>query len=88
MQWNDPLPESPFLSHQFYTFYDAGTVWNDDATTNSAEKETLTSAGLGLRFDLTENFSGGAMMAVPLNRDPQTQDDQGPRFFGNVSIRF
>ncbi len=87
-QWTEPYDLSMLDTYQLYSFYDAGRVWNDDATTNSLKKETVTSAGVGIRADFNEMTTAGLMMAFPLNNTPNTQNDRDPRFYVNVNRRF
>jgi len=87
-QWTEPYDLSMFETYQLYGFYDAGRVWNQDATTDSLKKETLTSTGLGIRADFNEMTTAGLMMAFPLNNTPQTQGDRDPRFYVNLNRRF
>ncbi len=88
VQWNEPY-ETPFLdSYQLYGFYDAGRIWNKDATTSSQKTDTLTSTGFGVRAEFNELTSAGLLVAIPLNRDVQTQGDRDPRLFFNLNRRF
>ena len=87
-QWNKPYPSEMVLDYQLYGFLDIGRVFNKDATTSSAKKNTASSAGFGVRADLTKETEGGLAVAFPLNRDIQTQGNNNPRFYFNVSRRF
>lgn len=87
-QWTEPYNLGLLENYQLYSFYDAGRVWNQDATTASAKKETLTSAGLGIRADFTAMTTAGLMLAFPLNNTPQTQGDRDPRLYVNLNHRF
>src|SRR5690606_12442758 len=85
VQWTEPYQLSLLEDYQLFGFYDAGRVWNDDATTNSGKKETLSSTGLGVRADFSEQTSAGFMLAFPLNNTPQTTGDRDPRVYVNVN---
>lgn len=88
LQWNQPYPWNFVQDYQLYSFFDAGRVWNDDATTSSQKKDTITSAGFGIRADFMEQTEAGFGVAFPLNRDVQTQNDDDPRVYMNLSRRF
>lgn len=83
LQWNN---ESRML--QLFGFFDAGKVWNQDATTSSGKKDSLTSAGGGVRLNLPMDVDAEFVMAVPLNRDIQTRNEQNPQFFFSVNKKF
>ena len=88
VQWQEPIDLSPIDTYQLYGFYDAGRVWNDDATTSDDKKSSIVSVGLGVRADLAADTSAGVMMAFPLTRTPETQNDRDARFYANISHRF
>lgn len=90
LQWNDPykFDERYVESYQLYGFYDIGRVWNEDATTNSQERDSVASVGAGVRFDLPYEMDGGFAVAFPLTREPATQNDRDPKFYVNFSKRF
>jgi len=90
LQWKDPVKfDTNFLeSYQLYTFYDVGTVWNDDATTSAFKRDSIASVGLGIRFDLPFDVEGGLAVAKPLTREVATQSDKDPKVYFNLSKRF
>jgi hemolysin activation/secretion protein len=88
LQWNEPYHVELLQTYQLYSFFDAGHIWNGDAAVPSQETETATSAGFGIRGNFNPMTSAGIMVAVPLNRDVATMDDQDPRWFFNLSQRF
>lgn len=90
VQWTNPLESDwEYLEeYQLYTFYDAGRVWNEDATTSADKRNSATSAGLGVRANLVKDVETGLAIAFPLNRDVQTQGDDDPRVYFNLSKRF
>lgn len=88
LQWNNPVLVNEDVDYQLYGFFDAGRVYDEDNTVQSLQKETLTSTGFGVRSDFSSGTAAGAFVALPLNKTPQTQDDQGPRFYFNLSQSF
>lgn len=79
LQWN-PAVAAPFVSSlQFYTFMDAGRVWNKDATTAADERISLVSTGIGFRTSLAWGTDVEMFMAMPMNRDVDSRDSQTPR---------
>lgn len=88
LQWNQPAKLAALENYQLFGFYDAGVVWDKDATTLQLKREELTSAGFGVRADFTSATQAGAFIAWPLNRDIATQGDDDPRFYMNVSHKF
>jgi len=87
LQWENPYDVDFLNNYQLYGFYDAGRVW-DDTQAVKLRRETLTSTGLGLRGSISDQMSLGAMLAVPLNTTPETQDDRDTRFFFNIRRDF
>lgn len=88
LQWNTPYQVDLFESYQLFSFFDAGRIWNDDATSSSTKTDTVTSAGFGIRADFTADIAAGFTVAVPLNRDVQTQRDDDPRVYFSLSKTF
>lgn len=88
VQWKEPVQLDIFQNYQLYGFFDAGRTFNEDASINSQVTDTLTSTGLGMRADFMKDTKMGLSVAVPLNRDVETQQDQGPRVYFNLSRSF
>lgn len=88
LQWNAPGEISFLHDNQLFGFYDAGRIWNDDAAAANQKQDTVTSAGFGLRSKIMERTNMDITVAVPLNRDVQTQEDRDPRVYFSLSQRF
>lgn len=73
---------------QSFLFYDAGRVWNIDAVNSDEKKNSITSAGIGVRTDWNNDISGELTLAVPLTRDVQSRTDKSPRVLFRVSKGF
>lgn len=84
------IQESSFISHvQFYTFYDAGTIRNHNAVQTDGDlTESLSSAGVGVRYGLWKNVTGGIEYAKPLSRDVANEGNKDGRIFASISTRF
>ncbi len=88
IQWNNPYKTDIFDNYQLFGFYDVGRTWNKDATTSSQKKDTITSTGFGIRAEFLNDIKTDLFVALPLNRDVQTQGDQGARIFFKASRAF
>jgi len=85
LQYNPTLKLEPLTSWQIYGFYDLGAVWGEGFT-----RQSMASAGGGVRIGLPYNVTGGVEVAQPLTRPvtPGEADDGGPRVFFNLLGRF
>lgn len=73
---------------QFYTFYDAGMIWNYLLIGGTPKKLSATSTGLGVRFYFTKYVSGNFMWAQPLTKKVAAEEligqGENPRVFFSV----
>ncbi len=83
VQWNNADRKV-----QVYTFLDSGTVWNQDANNSAAKRNSLTSAGLGVRLDLPMDIDAEFIAAQPLHRDVSSRGNRDPQFFFSVNKAF
>ncbi len=88
LQWTEPYALPYLESYQLFGFYDVGRVWNQDATTSEQKIDSLASAGFGVRMDLPMEINAGALLAFPLTRAPQTEDEDKARLLFTLSKRF
>jgi hemolysin activation/secretion protein len=91
LQWNEPykIPSRYIDDYQLYSFYDAGIVWNEDATTSADKRNSLVSVGVGVRAQLfNESTDAGLAVAFPLTRSVATRGDEDPRYYFNISHKF
>ncbi len=88
VQWNEPYPVEALQDYQLYSFFDAGRIWDEDSTSNDLERESVTSAGFGVRADITDQTEAGVAVAFPLNRMIEVNGDRDPRYYFNVNRRF
>ena len=73
-----------WMGAQFYGFYDAGIVWNDNAPPG-ADNATLNSAGAGFRLSLPYSLFLSYEAAKPLTRTPAVPGDKDVRHFFSLS---
>ncbi|MGR8930970.1 MAG: ShlB/FhaC/HecB family hemolysin secretion/activation protein [Gammaproteobacteria bacterium] len=80
-----PGPFENWQSLQPYSFYDFGAVWNRG--TGVQHRQSLSSAGLGVRNQLFDHLSVDLEVAWPLTRAPETYD-KDPRFFFQILTHY
>lgn len=75
---------------QYYTFYDVAGVWNENILAGEQSKQTLASAGAGVRFNLKYDLTGDLSIAAPLTREVNAESNSGdePRIFFSINKRF
>lgn len=78
---------TPALGATVYGFYDAGVVQQRSPGGLDA-RQSATSAGLGVRFDLGRLLSGYLEVAKPLTRLVAAEGNREPRTYGGLSVRF
>lgn len=90
LQWNNPFEwQGGYVDKlQFFSFLDSGRVWNDDATTSAAKRDSLTSVGGGVRVNFTGDVESSLGIAFPLTREVATQKDHDPKVYFNLNKRF
>ena len=88
VQWSNPYETEIFNDYQLFGFYDVGRTWNKDATTSSQKKDVIASTGFGIRAEFLNDIKTDLFVALPLNRNVQTQGDQGARLYFKASRSF
>ena len=80
----DQSVESRWLKgYQLFTFVDAGQVWNvGDA------KQSLRSAGAGVRFNIADELYAGISYAVPVSESSKTEEFRSSRILFSLSGSF
>ena len=73
--------------YQGYLFGDGGAVWQE-GTPNGQTNEKIASAGVGLRFNVGEHFSGNVEVAQPFVREVSSSGDKMPNVFFGLVGRF
>lgn len=87
LRYGQSLPMDWLPGVQLYGFYDWGAVWNDVPGGGQA-RDSLSSAGAGLRFGLFSILQSGLEVAVPLTRSVASRESNTPRFFFTLSGTF
>jgi hemolysin activation/secretion protein len=75
-------------SYQAYSFIDYGRTKLKVPGAGEAKKDSLTSAGLGVRFNLAHDFSGYIELDTPLTKKVASEGDNDSRLFFNILKRF
>ena len=88
LRYGGPLDTNFMKSYQVYTFVDYGKVWNHRIAVGEVAKDSLSSAGIGIRFNLKENYSGYLELDKPLNKDVNAENDDNSRLFFSLLKRF
>ena len=91
LQFNKAPQQNYLNQYQVYGFYDIGRVWNHDPIAGSEQAVTsLSSTGLGVRFNVNEQISGGVEGALPLTRKVAAYGADGadPRLFVSLQYRY
>ena len=78
-----PFADAHLSNLWVYGFYDAGVVWRTGNT-----KDSLASAGLGLRIFPLDGVRASLEYAKPLTRDVFEEGDRSPRVFFSLSVGF
>ena len=90
VQWNSPFAaELDYVdSYQVYGFFDIGTVWDQDPTTSAQKRDSISSAGTGVRVNFVGDTQADLAIAFPLTREVQTQGDDDPKVYFGLNKRF
>lgn len=92
LQFGSPVNFFILRGYQLFAFFDYGKIWNDDLADKTAgtDKETLMSAGAGIRLNFLDTVSGEFFLAKPLNREIANRGSHGDdwRGFFSLTARF
>ena len=87
-RYSNNVTDSFVSLYQLYAFYDIGKVWNRDVFVGEDESDSLSSTGVGVRYNLLNNISGTFEIAVPLTRDVAAEGSGGDDVRGFFSLAF
>lgn len=88
LRYDQPIGKLYLQSLQFYTFYDAGKIWNNRNPAGVPLIESGTSTGVGMRFYFMKHVSGNVMWTQVLTKQVAAEEliGQGkePRVFFSI----
>jgi hemolysin activation/secretion protein len=87
LQLDLPAPLAELSNLQAYAFWDGGSAWDDVAGAGTS-RDSLASAGFGLRGALLSDIAAHVEAAKPLTRDVLEEGDDDWRLFFSVSLTF
>lgn len=89
LRWQEPvsIPDA-HIPYELYGFYDVGRVWNQSETSSALKRNSIASAGLGVRMDLTNSLDFEGYVAIPLTREVDTRDQENRRAFFRLTQSF
>ena len=87
LRYTGTLDQGLLDAVQTYLFYDVGAVWNA-VPGGGSDRESLASAGGGVRLTLASNLLATIEVAKPLTRIVANEGDRDPRVFFSVSAAF
>lgn len=88
LQYGKKVGMKYFDSFQAYLFYDYGSVWTRNTPSGQDRKNSLDSTGLGVRYNLTDTFSGYLEVDVPTADRVDAKGNKDPRLFFSFSARY
>lgn len=86
LQYGDSWDEGFPARYQVYGFYDFGMVWNDGEF--EADRESLASAGFGVRVGLTKSLNVELEYAEALTRPVNPEGDKVQRIFLQLRYQY
>ena len=90
MRFDDQVGAEYLEGYQLYGYYDLGRTWSRKVPHAANEKQSIASAGFGVRSNFTENLYGNVELAFPLTKEVSTRsgNDNSPRLFVNFLAQF
>ena len=91
LQFTPVSSSSSITGLQLYLFSDYGYIWNRPECgcgSPEASQASASSAGGGVRTNVTSHISGYLEAAEPLNRIVQAQGNKNPRVFASITVRY
>jgi len=88
LQWFVPYESSAVQAPQLYTFYEAATVEQVTLLPGEDRRQTIESAGIGVRLSVFDQANIDLYVAKPFERDVVAERDRDPRVFFSISSSF
>lgn len=88
LQYSHAIGASVLKDVQAYTFYDLGSVIRRKPLDDRDRSQALTSAGIGVRYNVTDYVSGYVEVDKPLSRKVEAEHSRDPRVFFRIAGRF
>lgn len=88
LRYSGSVASDLIQTYELYTFIDYGKVKNSSPVAGESAQDSLTSAGLGARFNLAHDVSGYVELDSPLNKPVSAEGDDDSRLFFNLLKRF
>ena len=87
LRYSGATPWQWLGEYQVYGFYDAGAVWND-VPGGGNSRDSLTSAGGGVRLKVMDRMRATFEAGKPLTRSVATTGDKDWRFFFSTAVKY
>lgn len=88
LRYSNAVASNWLQSYQLYTFVDYGKVKNINPVVGEVEEDSLTSTGVGVRYNLNYDLSGYLEIDKPLNKQVNAEGDDDTRVFMTLTKRF
>lgn len=87
LRYGDRVAGGYLTSYELYGFYDIGATWNRNAP-RELRRESLSSAGGGIRATLFDDVYANLEVTQPLTRRVAATGDNGTRVFFTLNLSF
>lgn len=87
LRYGGTIENTVIRGYQLYGFYDLGTIWNQGVS-DPTHRQSLASAGGGIRLALSHNLSFSVEIAKPLTRPVAAEGGKPVRVFASLSAGF
>ncbi len=88
LRFGQPISDPIIRAYQWYGFYDIGSVWRRKLSGTQEPRESLSSAGFGVRAEMGQHLSANLELAIPLTRDLASDRDNRGRIYGGLTVRY
>ncbi len=88
LRYNGFVGNNLIRDYQLYGYIDYGKIRNINPTVGENANASVTSSGLGVRFNLEHDFSGSLELTNPMTRQVASEGDKDARVFFNILKRF